>query len=51
MLRLWDHNIGYQSQSLAWKLTNSKLRFDRMGAYALVVEMKHELNPMGDEEE
>src|SRR6218665_1365462 len=24
MLSLWDHNIGYQSQSQAWKLTISK---------------------------
>ena len=21
LFRLWDHNIGYQSQSQAWKLT------------------------------
>ena len=26
-LHLWDHNIGYQSQSQAWKLTIHKWRF------------------------
>src|SRR6218665_549652 len=33
LIRLWDHNIGYQIQSQAWKLTEkvSKCRVDRMG--------------------
>src|SRR6218665_875098 len=42
MLRLWDHNLGYQSQSQAWKLTISKYRADRMGADTSVVKKKHE---------
>src|SRR6218665_59438 len=28
MLRLWDHNIGHQSQFEAWKLTISKGRLN-----------------------
>src|SRR6218665_2938914 len=42
--RLWDHNIGYQSQSQAWKLTAkvSKGRVDQMGADRSVVKKKNE---------
>jgi len=50
MLRLWDHNIGYQSQSQTWKLIISKWRVDRMGADTSVVKKKHEWNPMACEE-
>jgi len=53
LLQLWDHNIRYQSQSQAWKLTYevSNWRVDRMGADTSVIKKKQEWNPMADEGE
>ena len=50
MHRLWDHNVGYESQSQAWKLTISKWRVARMDADTSFIKKKYEWNPMACEE-